>query len=236
MQKLPAHIYKEISDNDMDQVVFTDPFCDVTRKYKRNLLTVSVIALLISILNLKISGFLGLTDNNGDIGNDIAQGIAFVFIFFYFLPSFCFHIYVDYIAWKFKQERQETKPYFNLIHLLESQLRATEEQIKNAVVRLDSIDVGDRMHIQIDASNNIQSAKQQLDSIGKNISNLSKCTTPLIESWGKTITKMESLPLRLQVRFANIWLLDIFFPLVISIVALYQSSSGFIPLLNSIMH
>src|ERR1700724_3200932 len=54
-------VYKAIQENDLDQVVFQDPFTDVTRKSKRNLLVASLVCLLISVLKLQVTGFLGLS-------------------------------------------------------------------------------------------------------------------------------------------------------------------------------
>ncbi|WP_219577904.1 hypothetical protein, partial [Vibrio parahaemolyticus] len=53
-------LYKKLEENEIEKVLFTDPLSETTRKSRRNLMIASVMCLLISILNLKVTGFLGL--------------------------------------------------------------------------------------------------------------------------------------------------------------------------------
>ena len=225
MAQVRSDTYKAINENDMDQVLFTDPFSDVARKSKRNLLAAGFICLLISVLNLEISGFLGLKATNMNLGNDIAQGLAFLITFYFFL-SFIFHAYIDYSAWNFSREKQQTKPYYDLVRLIEGQVSVTGEQIKNATHKLDSLCHEENMQAQTDVSNEVKSARQQLDSINTSLSSLIEEVTPLINSWCSTIVKMNNLSLRLKARFLSLWVLDIAFPIFIAVMALYKSYSG----------
>lgn len=218
----------------MDKVIFTDPFSDVARKSKRNLLAAGFVCLLISVLNLEISGFLGLKATNMNLGNDIAQGLAFL-ITLYFLLSFLFHTYIDYTAWKFEREKQLTKPYYDLVHLIEGQIRVTGEQIKNPTFKLDSLCHEESMQAQIEVSKEVKSARGQLELVNKSLSSVIEEVTPLIYSWRGTIEKMENLSWRLRARFLSLWVLDIVFPLFVASVALYKSHSGVPALLTKIM-
>jgi hypothetical protein len=234
MAQVRPDTYKAIIENDMGEVIFTDPFSDVARKSKRNLLAAGFVCLLISVLNLEISGFLGLKATNMNLGNDIAQGLSFL-ITLYFIVSFLFHVYIDYTAWKFEREKQQTKPYYDLVHLIESQISVTGEQIKNATYRLDSLCNEETMQAQVEVSKDVKSARGQLESINKSLSSVIEEVTPLIHSWRATIEKMENLSWRLRARFISLWVLDITFPLFVAVIALYKSYSGVPALLTKIM-
>ncbi|MCG7496444.1 hypothetical protein MHO82_06195 [Vibrio sp. Of7-15] len=225
MAQVRPEIYKAITDNDIENVIFSDPFSDVARKSKRNLLAAGFIGLLISVLNLEISGFLGLKATNMNLGNDIAQGLAFLIILYFFL-SFMFHAYIDYSAWNFEREKQLTKPYFDLVHLIEGHINVTGEQIKNATSKLDSLSDEESIQAQIEVSKEVKSARQQLDSINTQLSSVISEVNPLISSWRNTIGKMDNLSMRLKARFISLWGLDVIFPLVVASIALYQCYSG----------
>lgn len=222
MAYIRSDTYKAINENNMDQVLFTDPFGDVARKSKRNLLVAGFICLLISVLNLEVSGFLGLKATNMNLGNDIAQGLAFL-ITLYLFVSFIFHAYIDYAAWNFQREKQQTKPFYNLVSLIENQVSITGEQIKKAVHKLDSLSHEENIQAKADVFREINAARQQLESINTSFSSLIEETNPLINSWRHTIEAMEKLSWRLKARFISLWILDIIFPLFIGFVALYKS-------------
>ena len=230
MAQLRPDTYKAIDENDMDQVLFSDPFGDVARKAKRNLLAAGFICLLISVLNLEISGFLGLKATNMALGNDLAQGLAFLLVIYFFM-TFVFHAYIDYVAWNFNREKQLTKPYYELVHLIESQISVTGEQIKNATYKLDSLSQEENTQIQSE----VKSARQQLESINSSLSYNIDEVMPLIISWRNTIGKMESLTLRLKVRFLSLWLLDIAFPIALALVAMLNSYPGVWVLICKVM-
>jgi hypothetical protein len=225
MAQVRPESYKAINENDMDQVLFTDPFSDVARKAKRNLLAAGFISLLISVLNLEISGFLGLKATNMNLGNDLAQGLAFLITLYFFL-SFVFHAYIDYSAWNFSREKQQTKPYFDLVHLIESQVSVTGEQIKNATDKLDALCHEESMQAQIEVAKDVRSARQQLDSINTSLSSLIEEVTPLILSWRTTIGKMDNLSHRLKARFLSLWVLDVIFPVILTLMAMYKTYPG----------
>jgi len=234
MAQVRPDTYKAINENDMDQVLFSDPFSDVARKSKRNLLAAGFICLLISVLNLEISGFLGLKATNMNLGNDLAQGLVFLITLYFFL-SFIFHAYIDYSAWNFRREKQQTKPYYDLVHLIESQVSVTGEQINGATHKLDALCHEESMQAQVDVAKEVKSARQQLESINTSLSSVIEEVTPLINSWRATIGKMDNLSLRLKARFLSLWVLDITFPILLALIALYKSYSGVSVLICKIM-
>jgi hypothetical protein len=110
----PAKIHEAIKAADLNNVVFQDPLTDESRKAKRNLLIASFTCLLIAVLKLEVTSFLGLTAGAGVLSNVSVQGLACVVVI-YTLIGFCFHVFVDYSAWKFERERLSTEPYLALI-------------------------------------------------------------------------------------------------------------------------
>lgn len=222
--------YKAITENNLDDVVFQDPFSDVTRKTKRNLLVVSFVCLLISILKLQVTGFLGLQASTGTIGNDLAQGLACTVVVF-LLVSFIFHAFIDYSAWQFQRERLLTKPYLDLIGMIENHIQVTTEQVKNAVQPLNQVSFEREMQAEIERSKVVRDTQGQLDSIDKRLASIANEITPLLISWRNTINGMERLRLRLKARFVSLWILDILLPLALSGLAIGKSYSGVQPLL-----
>lgn len=225
MAQVSPEIYKTIEENDIEKVVFSDPFSEVARKSKRNLIVSGFIGLLVSLLNLEINGFLGLKATNINLSNDIVQGLAF-FIIIYFFLSFIFQAYIDYSAWKFKREKQLTQPYFDLVSLMESRINVTGQHFKNTTFRFDSILEDDGMQAQIEASKQIATARKVIESSATQFSSFVDEINPLLTHWKDTIAKMDNLSLRLKVRFINLWVLDIAFPLIVSATALYLCSSS----------
>jgi hypothetical protein len=225
MANIRPEVYKAIRENDLSSVVFIDPFHTVTRQAKRNLLIASFVALLIAVLQLEVTGFLGLQATNTNLGNSLAQGLACLVVT-YFLISFIFHVFVDYTAWKFHRERQMTEPYLDLIRLLENQISVTGDQIGNACGALQGIVIENDMPSQIDAKTMIESALGQLKSIDKNIVALVEETKPLLGSWAATINGMNRLHARLRMRFLSLWCLDIVFPIGLALLAAWNTRNG----------
>ena len=87
MAQVRPETYKAIEENDIEKVLFSDPFSDVARKSKRNLIVAGFTGLLVSLLNLEINGFLGLKAQNISLVNDLVKGLAFLIscIYFYLL-------------------------------------------------------------------------------------------------------------------------------------------------------
>jgi hypothetical protein len=207
-----------ISENNFDEVIFQDPFSDVTRKAKRNLLVASFAGLLIVILKLQVTGFLGLQASTGVVGNDLTQGLICIVVTF-FLISFLFHTYIDYSAWQFQRERLQTKPYLELITTIQHNFQVTGEQVKNAVFPLN------QPYPEKHSEMTISTIQSQLNSIEERLAELRKEINPLLDSWRKTISSIERLEMRLKLRFASLWVIDICLPVSLSLLAIYKSHS-----------
>lgn len=225
MAHVRPEVYKAVQENDLNQIVFTDPFTDATRKIKRNLIASSFVALLIAVLKLEITGFLGLQAAQLSLGNQLAQGLACAVVV-YFLLVFVFSAYIDYSAWQFRRERQLTKPYLDLISMLENHIQVTAAQVNNAVEPLRRISLERETQVQIALDREVGHALGQLKSIDERIKSIAEETRPLLISWRKTITKMDRLSWRLRARFLGLWSLDILLPLVLGGVAILETYHG----------
>jgi len=225
MAHVRPEVYKAVQENDLNQIVFVDPFTDTTRKVKRNLIASSFVALLIAVLKLEITGFLGLQASQLNLGNQLAQGLACAVVV-YFLLVFIFSAYIDYSAWQFRRERQLTKPYLDLISMLENHIQVTATQVNNAVEPLQRITLERETQAQIVLDRNVGNALGQLKSIDERIKAVAEETRPLLISWKDTITKMDRLNWRLRARFLGLWGLDILFPLALCGVAIIETYQG----------
>jgi len=209
----------EKNSNSLNDVLFTDPFTDETRKAKRNVLIASFVCLLIATLRLEVTGFAGLTAGATGLGNELAQGLACTVVIYLFV-GFLFHAFVDYSAWNFEQELLLTQPYVVLIEHIKSNAGAVQEQIKNAVEILKNPRFGTTAE---STATDINSAHGQLSSIAKHQEELHAELTPLLASWGKTIASMDRLTWRLRARFVMLWVLDIGLPVLVALFAIYKS-------------
>ncbi|MDL5367297.1 hypothetical protein QSH18_16940 [Xanthomonas sp. NCPPB 2654] len=226
MSFIRADVYKAITDNNLNDVVFQDPFSDEARKAKRNLVAASFGALLIAALDLQVNGFLGLQTVTGStLGVVITKGLACVVVL-YFLAGFVLYASVDYAAWKFKRERFLVAPYLELVKMLEAHVNSTGEQVTNATSRLGSIVIESDMQSQVAFQEAIKNTKGQLASIQEHTSQLHEEMRPLIGHWRLTVAKASRLSWRLRARFLSLWLLDMLFPLALSALAMWKSHEG----------
>lgn len=225
MAYIRPNIYRAMKENEVDSIVFQDPFTEETRKKKRNFLAASFACLLITILQLKVTGFLGLQASTGDLGTELASGLAATIVVYFFI-NFILFAYIDYMAWKHKREKLLIKPYLEFLKMLESHVHVTGEQIKNAMNGLSGIVIESGMQSEVEFSKIINNASGQLSSIEKHQRELMEEMRPLIEHWKKTILGTKRLTWRLRARFFSLWVLDIILPVSLGIIALGNASSG----------
>lgn len=229
MSQVRPSIYKAIVENDLNDVVFQDPFSEDARKAKRNLVATSFAAILIAALHLQVSGFLGLQTETGvTMASVVTRGLACLLVF-YFLVGFILTAYIDYSAWKFRRERVLVRPYLDLIAILENHTQGVAQQIQNATAQLSGLDeiiTESSMQAQVTVAGGIESAKGQLLSIHKVIADLQEEFKPLISHWAKTVAKAENLSWRLRTRFLSLWVLDIAAPIFLATLAIWKTHDG----------
>lgn len=234
MSFIRPDVYKAIRENDLKSVVFADPLSSVARQSKRNLLVASFVALLIAVLQLRVTGFLGLQASDEILGNLLAQGLACLVVT-YFTASFVFHAFVDYSAWKFKRERACTEPYLDLIALVEQQVSVTSEHLDDACSSVKGVVIEGDMPSQVEGKKNIDTALQKLNSIDQRLTSLMTEIRPLTNSWASTIQSMERLDARFRMRVLSFWCLDIIFPITMASMALWSTADGVVEVIERIV-
>lgn len=234
MNQVRPEIYKEIKENDLNLVIFQNPFSDGTRKVKRNLLLSSFVCLLIALLKLQITGFLGLQASGQNLGTELAKGLSCILVF-YFLLSFIFHTYIDYSAWQFTRERQITSPYLALIEIIENQTNVILETTKSVRGQLSDINLEKDMQAAVHLNKQLETSISQIYGLESRFSDFVEEINPLILNWKNTIKGMDRLSFRLKARFISLWILDIILPIALSILALKQSLSGTVVVWEKIM-
>lgn len=223
MPHIRASLYKQIEENNIDDVVFEDPFHVETRKTKRNLVAASFGTLLIAALELQISGFLGLQTATGTtLGVLITKGLACIVVL-YFFAAFVLAAYVDYSAWKFRRERYLIGPYLELLKMLASHVHVTGEQISNATSGLNGIVIENDMRSQVTFQEQINNTLGQLESIQKSIASLHEEMLPLIDHWRAQVNKVQHLSWRLRARFLSLWILDMAVPITLACIAIWKT-------------
>jgi hypothetical protein len=219
-------VYKDVHKNDINEVVFQDPFGDDARKAKRNLVAAGFGSILVAVLQLKVNGFLGLqTKDATGLSPAVTSGLACLVVI-YFLVAFVFAAFVDYSAWKFKRERYLIRPYLDLIAMLENNCRTLQEQIKNATMRLNGLPHDNDMQSQVHYSKTIELTLGQLQSIQTESSGFYSEVRPLLESWAATVKKANQLSWRLRARFVSLWALDILLPVALAGIGIYETAGG----------
>ena len=179
MAWIPAAVHAAIKNKDLNKVLFQDPLGDETRKAKRNLLIAAFTCLLIAVLKLHVTSFLGLSAGTDGLGNELAQGLS-VLVVIYMLVGYCFHVFVDYSAWKFERERLQTQPYFDFISLYESSYRAMTEQIANAVGEIPTLKRKPQNFNEQGIERAASECLMKLENIDKHIQELHGEGSPLI--------------------------------------------------------
>lgn len=229
MSQIRADVYKAISENSLNDVVFQDPFSEDARKAKRNLVAASFASILIAALNLQVSGFLGLQTETGvTLASSVTRGLSCLLVM-YFLVGFVLTAYIDYAAWKFQRERVLVRPYLDLIALLENHTQATEMQIKNSMTRLEQLDEllsESEMRSQVAVVGAVEQAKGQLLSTRKGLSELQTEVKPLLTHWARIVSKAEHLSWRLRIRFLSLWAMDIASPILLATIAIWKTNDG----------
>ncbi|WP_349343609.1 hypothetical protein [Marinobacter sp. MMG032] len=231
MSHLGPELHQAIQNNDMNSVIFTDPFGEETRKSKRNLMGSAFVGLLIAMLHLRVSGFLGLTTEEGGLGNEVAAGLAFLLIS-YFLIAFVLAAYIDLQAWHFKQERQLTRPYLELLLRIDDRIHTTGLHIEGARSDLNSLSEDQRTQDRVHNMTAISKGTESLKHINVELNGFVQEVRPLIRKWETTVRSMERLSARFRARLFSLWILDIAFPVLLALWALYLCGGGFVAILS----
>lgn len=220
-------ILKEMQENDVNVVLFADPFTDETRKVKRNLLAASFITLLIVILQLSIKGNSYFSSASGNIQTELASGIALVAAI-YFLISFLIHAYVDYVAWQYVREKLFIKPYVEFVKLHYQEMSLVGDRI---LAMLDSIkeirEKALKHGLELPISRLADETINKDHQLNKSFIEIQKQNASLIEYFEDTISKIRrNQTWRFRARMLSLWLVDIGFPVFLFLLAFYKGYGG----------
>lgn len=218
-------LYAKLEENSIEKILFSDPLSDTTRKSRRNLLVASVSCLLITILNLKITGFLGLKAETGEIESMLVQGIGSLIVCYY-LIVFILYTIVDVSAWNFAKEKSLILGHQQLIELIDNQLSGMLMHIIGFNRKLDSLSTDNEMQDQIHNSETFSALLNYVNATRNDIQRLNDDIRPFITEWNSRVKKTKWINIRFLIRLATLYIFDIMLPIGLSILAIFKSHSG----------
>ena len=220
-------IYKAIEDNDLQKVLFSEPFSESTKKFRTGLVLSSVLTLLIVILNLKVSGFLGLKANTDAIESELVKGIGCLFTLYYFIQFSC-HSLIDLMAWKFKKERCLISGHQELVCSIERQLRLSIEHINYSVYELKNLSLEPEMQAQIHNQEILSVCQQYMNQTLTEVKTFKNEIREFIDEWNKRIASTSLLNFRFLFRLISLSLIEIGLPVFFALLTFYKSFSGIV--------
>ncbi|EGQ7741089.1 hypothetical protein [Vibrio parahaemolyticus] len=218
-------LYKKLEENEIEKVLFTDPLSETTRKSRRNLMIASVMCLLISILNLKVTGFLGLKAETDAIESELVKGIGAIIVIYYFVV-FILYATIDLLAWKFDREKTLISGHQELVEAIERHFSVTIEHIDYSVRDLSNLSPDSKMQDQIYNSEAIGRATQLIQGTKDGIDSFRKDAEPFINQWLERVNKTSILNTRFFIRLVSLYGFDLIFPSLMAFLAVYKSYTG----------
>ncbi|EKO3466504.1 hypothetical protein KW530_11330 [Vibrio fluvialis] len=183
-----SKLYSKLEENGLEKVLFSDPLSDTTRKSRRNLMIASVICLLITILNLKVTGFLGLKADTDAIESELVKGIGSIIVLYYFVV-FTLYAIIDLLAWNFSREKALVTGHQELVEAIERHFSVTIEHIDSSVQKLSNLSPDSKMQDQIYNSEAIGSATRAIQGTKEGIEKFQEEAAPFIQQWHKRVNK-----------------------------------------------
>ncbi|ENV4253264.1 hypothetical protein ACEWAB_22465 [Vibrio parahaemolyticus] len=218
-------LYKKLEENEIEKVLFSDPLSETTRKSRRNLMIASVMCLLISILNLKVTGFLGLKAETDAIESELVKGIGAIIVIYYFVV-FILYATIDLLAWKFDREKTLISGHQELVEAIERHFSVTIEHIDYSVRDLSNLSPDSKMQDQIYNSEAIGRATQLIQGTKDGIDSFRKDAEPFINQWLERVNKTSILNTRFFIRLVSLYGFDLIFPSLMAFLAVYKSYTG----------
>ncbi|MDG2746871.1 hypothetical protein P7M10_12165 [Vibrio parahaemolyticus] len=218
-------LYKKLEENEIEKVLFSDPLSETTRKSRRNLMIASVMCLLISILNLKVTGFLGLKAETDAIESELVKGIGAIIVIYYFVV-FILYATIDLLAWKFDREKTLISGHQELVETIERHFSVTIEHIDYSVRDLSNLSPDSKMQDQIYNSEAIGRATQLIQGTKDGIDSFRKDAEPFINQWLERVNKTSILNTRFFIRLVSLYGFDLIFPSLMAFLAVYKSYTG----------
>ncbi|AVH25768.1 hypothetical protein [Vibrio diabolicus] len=216
-------LYKKLEENEIEKVLFSDPLSETTRKSRRNLMIVSVMCLLISILNLKVTGFLGLKAETDAIESELVKGIGAIIVIYYFVV-FILCATIDLLAWKFDREKTLISGHQELVEAIERHFSVTIEHIDYSVRDLSNLSPDSKMQDQIYNNEAIGRATQLIQGTKDGIDSFRKDAEPFINQWLERVNKTSILNTRFFIRLVSLYGFDLIFPSLMAFLVCVEYS------------
>lgn len=202
---------KAIENNNPEDVLFEDPFKDVTRKVRRNLLLASFIGIILVKFHLQINSFLFVTLSKDAIANEVAINGGISIILIYLLITFILYALIDFSAWNFRKEIQDITPFTRLIARLANTQITAVGQIQDATDKIQSkVAVTEVRQELVDAGH-------KLTQINANIERFYVEHKDELVMWKAKVTRMKELRLRIVLRFVTLLVIDIALPIILAV-------------------
>lgn len=251
-------IFEQLKASQLDTTIYQDPFSDETRKLRRNLLAASFFCFLIITLKLPISSFLGV-NTGGNVPFEKVAGILLL-ISSYFLVSFLLNAFIELKVWKNKREVIIIEPYLHLVmdfdntfsgftHLLSQ--AAAYHKSPDSVTLLEGEEIRLRRLIQnpdesvleqlkmvnsvcTSMKKNSSDALNHISTISKSMEGLLRDIYPLISLINVRARGFKRLQTRLILRYANLYIMDLFLPVFLFLWIFTKSYPGLLSVLSEI--
>ena len=228
-------IEEDLESSDLNQVLFSDPLSENTRKVRRNLIIASFACVLISVFTLTITGFLGLKAESGAIENEIAKGLGAI-ICIYYLSIFVIYSIIDIFAWKFKKEKILITPFQELVENIEGDYHTLKLHIQSHANKINNFSPDSDMRSEIHNDQQIQKINELFNGTKKGIDHLHESVAPFLKEWRVRCKKLKIANTRLVFRKASLYILDILIPLLLASLALYKTLESIPSALGAIFY
>lgn len=216
----------DILKSKLEEVAFSDPLSEEAKKTRRNLLSISLLTIVVALYRPEIKTIFSVGFPDQTVSSQSMQGIACLMIS-YFLIKYIIEIYVDYQGWRHQLRVVETARFISLIrHFDDTQVTVTQ--------RLSRIDTALQMQ-QSHPSDQFSEALQSVDGIANQLERMNGEVRPLLKSWGETITTMGSATLRKdRARKFAFWLLEVLIPVGLGVLVLLRTHHNFWTVLQDV--
>lgn len=216
----------EILKSKLNEVVFTDPLSEESKKTRRNLLALSLLVIATALYHLEIKTVFNVGFPEKTISSQNIQGIACLAIW-YFLIKYIIAVYVDYSGWLHQLRTVETAPFLRLVEVY-SVARA---ETNNRIGRLEAALSSQQQY----SSDRFAESAADLKSTHVYLNQMTNGHSHLLASWAKTVETMGKASKRKDwARQFEFWTLEVAIPIGLSVMVLYRSGRNAIPVLQAV--
>jgi hypothetical protein len=216
----------DILRSKLEEVAFSDPLSEEAKKTRRNLLSISLLTIVVALYRPEIKTIFSVGFPDQAVTSQNMQGIACLMIA-YFLIKYVIEIYVDYQGWRHQLHVVETSRFISLIKHFED----IQVTVNQRLTRLDSALRVQQSH----PSDQFSEALYSVDGIAKQLERMNGEVRPLLTTWNETIIAMGSATLRKdRARKSAFWLLEVLIPIGLGALVLIRAHHNIWPVLSDV--